>query len=178
MSIQASISQHPGNDVSKLIKDLKSMNLEPALSVVYREKLLRKLRFIPQFVSDKSSFEIDSENQIARINLRGKVNKVTASKLFLSASESIEFYGSNKLLIDLSGVVELDTEARIIIKDLLKLKADKLSRNLYSVVILNAQSSRGKIFSDMISLAFTMQMPDCPIQKQDEMIDSIESLLG
>ena len=174
-------SINPGNannDIARLLSDLKSMDLEPALSIVYKEKLLRKLHFVPQYISDKCSFEIDNENQIARINLSGKVNKLTTSKLFLSASDAIEFYGATRLLIDLSSLLELDTESRIIIKDLLKLRTDKMSKRLESIVFLEAKSSKGKIFGDMISLVFTMQMPSVPLHKHSEMVDSIESLLG
>ncbi|MEM6830596.1 MAG: hypothetical protein AAF551_08755 [Bacteroidota bacterium] len=88
-------------DVMRWLSALKSIDLEPALSIVYKEKLLRKLHFVPQFVSEKSNFELDSENRIARVNLVGRVTRLTASKVFLSASDAIEYYGATKLLIDL-----------------------------------------------------------------------------
>ncbi len=178
MNTQKYLSNDDANaDVLKLLSALRSIDVEPALSIIYKEKLLRKLRFSLQLISEKSNFELDSDNQIARVNLNGKVSRLTASKVFLAASDAIEFYGASKLFIDLSGVVEIDTEARILIKDLVKLRAAKFSKRLHRVILINAKSVKGKIFSDMLALVFTMHMTACPIVRQDDLMDVLEFLL-
>ena len=155
----------------------KTIDIEPALSEIYREKLLRKIRFAPQHNSDKSVFELDNENKISRINWNGAITKKTITKLFLLAADAVEYHGFDKLYIDLSGLVELDTEARINFKEIVKLRSPRILDKVEKIVIIDARSSKGRIFSNMISLVFAMNLPKCPMDKFEKVEDAVEWLL-
>ncbi len=133
--------------------------------------------FVVQKNLDGNTFELDKVNKITKIAWSGKVNVSTASELLKLGGDSVEFDGFTKLLIDRSKLTEFDTEARVWIKDLLKTRAKKLARNVEKLAIINAQSSMGKIFSNMMATAISLILPNMKMKKFDDVEEAEKWLL-
>lgn len=121
-----------------------------------------------------STFEIDPIRKITKIKWVGLVDKHTASTLLSKGGDSVEFQGYDKLLVDRYELGEFDTEARVWIKDLLKTRAKRLSKNVEKIAIVNAGSTMGSIFSNMLTSAITLVMPGLKLKKfehRDEALD-------
>ncbi len=126
---------------------------------------------------NQNTFELDKDNNIAKIAWFGKVDVSTASELLKLGGDSVEYNGFTKLLIDRSKLTEFDTEARVWIKDLLKTRAKRLARQVEKLAIINAQSSMGKIFSNMMATAISLIIPNMKMKKFDDLIEAEKWLL-
>ncbi|MFK7953810.1 MAG: hypothetical protein AB8B73_13275 [Ekhidna sp.] len=123
-----------------------------------------------------STYEIDKQNNISRITWSGKVDLPTAKQLVTLGADSVEFYGYKKLLIDRSNLVEFDTEARLWIKEMLKTRAKKIVRMVDKLAIIKSNSAKGSIFSNLISSAIKIVMPNLKMEKFDNCDDALEWL--
>ena len=124
-----------------------------------------------------NTFELDKLNKIAKISWLGNVNLSIASELLTLAGDHIEFNGYTKLLVDRTKLTEFNTEARVWIKDLLKTRAKKIARKVDKVALINAKSSMGKIFSNMMATAISLILPNMKMKKFDEISDAERWLL-
>ncbi len=124
-----------------------------------------------------NTFEVDKLNQIVKISWFGNVNLSIASELLTLAGDHIEFNGFTKLLVDRTKLSEFDTEARVWIKDLLKTRAKKIAKKVDKVALINAKSSMGKIFGNMMATAISLILPNMKMKKFDEVSEAESWLL-
>ena len=132
--------------------------------------------FVVQSTINGSTFEIDKVNNISKVAWKGKVDLDTAKNLLTVGGDSVEFDGFTKLLIDRSLLTEFDTEARVWIKNLYKTRAKKLAHKVEKMAIVNANSKMGNIFSNMMTSAISLIVPNLKLKIFDT-IDEAEKWL-
>ncbi len=133
--------------------------------------------FVVQKELDGNIFELDKKNKITKISWYGKVDVKIASDLLNRAGDAVEFDGFTKLLVDRRKLDEFDTEARVWIKDLLKTRAKRIARKVDKVALINAKSSMGKIFSNMMATAISLILPNMKMKKFDDYDEAEKWLL-
>lgn len=127
--------------------------------------------------SFNSTFEVDRIHNISKVRWVGDVNVETAKKLLTLGGDSVEFDGYTRLMVDRFELKEFDTDARIWIKELFKTRAKKLSKKVERMAIINAQSSMGGIFSNMLTSAISLIMPGLTVKKFDSREEGMNWLL-
>ncbi|MEQ9405520.1 MAG: STAS/SEC14 domain-containing protein [Cyclobacteriaceae bacterium] len=161
--------QHPGNQDTS-----SGLHHQTVLKDVEQIKIAN---FIVQENIKGSTFELDKINNISKVKWSGNVDLATAAKLLTLGGDSVEHQGFTKLCVDRFELKEFDTAARVWIKEMLKTRAKRLAKKVEKLAIINAESSMGGIFSNMLTSSISLLMPGLTIKKFDDREEAINWLL-
>ncbi|MEP1032073.1 hypothetical protein [Ekhidna sp.] len=152
-------------------------SIEVDLLISDSTKNLKSVDFQSITKKNGSTFSIDENYGIARIDWNDHVDIHTAKKLIRSAFEAIEFHGCNKLVLDHSFLVEFETEARVWVKELLKHKAESLSNKLVKLASISPISAIGSMYSSFAGEILKDEIPLLKMKRFDDVQAALNWLI-
>ncbi len=169
-----SIEKNDSDRTSQRDHDKKILKMEH--DVLIKEALSTSLNFLVQKEVEGNTFEVDEIAKTCMITWNGVVSINAAQQLISMGADSVEFSGYQKLILNRSNLLEFDTEARVWIKGMLKTRAKKLARLVDQMAIVEAKTAKGSIFSNLISSAIKIVMPNLQMKKFDNIDEALEWL--
>ncbi|MEO9485018.1 MAG: hypothetical protein ABJG47_16280 [Ekhidna sp.] len=112
-----------------------------------------------------SIFLVEPKLKIAKIDWSGVVSKDTALKLLSMGADSVEHHNYKRLILNRANLIEFETEARIGIKKFLKMRAKRIAHLVKKMAIITPTSVKGSIFSNLITSAISIIIPNLQFQK-------------
>lgn len=104
---------------------------------------------------------LDEDLGIVKVSWHGMVDQQEAAAILSKGADLLEVGLANKLLLDRKHLIEFTTEARIWIKnEIIKRRGNKLIKRLNRLATVNADSSRGSVFSNFLTSAIKIVYPN------------------
>lgn len=108
---------------------------------------------------------VDKVHSICVLKWRGRVDIETATEILTLAGAAATLNRYTKILIDRSGLIEFDNEARIWIDSWIKTKAKNISHNVDKIAIVNSEAAFGNMFNNVFNAVIALAFPRITTKK-------------